>query len=107
MRNPKPERLHPTKFHRSGVIVEVRQFDQYVVRIDGSGRVTLRNRKFLRKYVPVVDRGSLIMRLGPTPAPPVNHHVPSETKTLPLIETNNPEELNEQHSPANNLITSK
>lgn len=31
----------------------MRQFDQYVVKVDGSGRVTLRNRKFLRKYVPV------------------------------------------------------
>ena len=33
--------------------MEVRQFDQYVIRVDGSGRVTLRNRKFLRKYSPV------------------------------------------------------
>ena len=28
----------------------------YVVQVDGSGRVTLRNRKFLRKYAPVVPR---------------------------------------------------
>jgi hypothetical protein len=32
-----------------------RQFNQYVVKVDGSGRVTLRNRKFLRKYIPVQD----------------------------------------------------
>ena len=44
---------HPMKWDKTGTIVEVRQFDQYVVRIDGSGRVTLRNRKFLRKYLPV------------------------------------------------------
>ena len=44
---------HPTKWDNTGVIIEVRQFDQYVVKVDGSGRVTLRNRKFLRKYVPV------------------------------------------------------
>jgi hypothetical protein len=43
----------PTKWDKTGQVVEVRQFDQYVVRVDGSGRVTLRNRKFLRKYVPV------------------------------------------------------
>lgn len=43
---------HPTKWDKTGVIVEVRQFDQYVVRVDGAGRATLRNRKFLRKYVP-------------------------------------------------------
>ena len=45
---------HPTKWDRTGTIIEVRQFDQYVVKVDGSGRVTLRNRKFLRKFVPVM-----------------------------------------------------
>ena len=44
---------HPNKWDRTGVIIEVRQFDQYVVRVDGSGRITLCNRKFLRRYVPV------------------------------------------------------
>ena len=46
-------------------MVEVRQFDQYVVRVDGSGRVTLRNRKFLRKYMPVLPRAPLAMAPGP------------------------------------------
>ena len=44
---------HPTKWDKTGTIIEVRQFDQYVVRVDGSGRVTIRNRRFLRKYIPV------------------------------------------------------
>ena len=44
---------HPNKWDKTGTIIEVRQFDQYVVRVDGSGRATLRNRKFLRRYVPV------------------------------------------------------
>ncbi|XP_054770983.2 uncharacterized protein K02A2.6-like [Lytechinus pictus] len=44
---------HPLKWDRTGTVIEVRQYDQYVIRVDGSGRVTLRNRKFLRKYVPV------------------------------------------------------
>ena len=47
---------HPTKWDKTGRIIEVRQFDQYVVRVDGSGRVTLRNRKFLRQYHPVQAR---------------------------------------------------
>ena len=46
---------HPLKWDKTGVIIEVRQFDQYVVKVDGSGRVTIRNRKFLRKYIPVID----------------------------------------------------
>ena len=44
---------YPTKWDKTGVVVEVRQFDQYVIRIDGSGRMTTRNRKFLRKYLPI------------------------------------------------------
>ena len=41
------------KWDKTGVIIKVCQFDQYAGKVDGSGRVTLRNRKFLRKYVPV------------------------------------------------------
>ena len=39
---------HPNK--RSGLIVESKGNDQYLVKIDGTGRLTLRNRWFLRKY---------------------------------------------------------
>ena len=42
----------PTKWNRSGTIVAVQNFDQYLVKIDGTGRVTLRNRRFLRRYEP-------------------------------------------------------
>ena len=45
--------LYPRKWDKTGLVIEVRQFDQYIVRVDGSGRSTLRNRKFLRKYTPV------------------------------------------------------
>nr|XP_054770397.1 uncharacterized protein LOC129278213 [Lytechinus pictus] len=38
---------------KTGVVIEVRQHDQYLVHVDGSGRITLRNRKFLRHYTPV------------------------------------------------------
>ena len=39
----------PTKWDRSGIIVEVRDFDKYIVKVDGSGRLTLRNRRFLKR----------------------------------------------------------
>lgn len=42
----------PTKWDRSGVVVEVRQHHQYLIRVDGAGRVILRNRQFLRKFTP-------------------------------------------------------
>ena len=38
--------------------VEVRQHDQYAIRVDGSGRITLRNRKFLRKFTPAMTRAA-------------------------------------------------
>lgn len=41
---------HPNKWDRSGVVVESLGHDQYRVRVDGSGRLTLRNRRFLRGY---------------------------------------------------------
>ena len=44
---------HPLKWDKTGIVIEIRRFDPYVIRVDGSGRVTLRNRKFLRRYIPV------------------------------------------------------
>ena len=49
---------YPRKWDKTGTVVEVRQFDQYFVKVDGSGRVTLRNRKFLRHFTPVSPRMS-------------------------------------------------
>ena len=43
---------NPTKWHRTGTIVEVADHDQYVVKVDGSGRLTKRNRRFLRVFKP-------------------------------------------------------
>ncbi|KAK3884221.1 hypothetical protein Pcinc_011497 [Petrolisthes cinctipes] len=52
---------NPTKWDKTEIVIEVRQFDQYVVKVDGSGRVTLRNRKFLHKYLLVIPRAPLAM----------------------------------------------
>ena len=41
---------HPLKWDRSGTVVECHKFDQYFIKIHGTGRLTLRNRKFLRKF---------------------------------------------------------
>ena len=40
----------PKKWDKSGIVVETKTNDQYVVKVAGSGRLTLRNRRFLRKY---------------------------------------------------------
>lgn len=57
----------PNKWDRSGVVVESLGHDQYRVRIDGSGRLTLRNRRFLRGYTPVVTGAQ---QLPPPPSLP-------------------------------------
>ena len=43
---------NPTKWDCSGVEVESAGHVQYRVKVDGSGRITLRNRRFLRAYTP-------------------------------------------------------
>ena len=39
---------HPNKWDRVGTVIEVKQNDQYAVKVDGTGRITLRNRRNLR-----------------------------------------------------------
>ena len=58
---------HPTKWDRSGIIVESLCHDQYRVKVDGSGRLTLRNRRFLRAYTPAMPN---IHRQQPESPPP-------------------------------------
>ena len=44
----------PLRWDRSGIVVENLENQQYTVKMDGSGRVTLRNRRFLRKIEPII-----------------------------------------------------
>ena len=41
---------YPRRWDKRGVVVEVLDHDQYQVRVKGSGKLTLRNRRYLRKY---------------------------------------------------------
>ena len=57
----------PNKWDRQGKIIAAKPNDQYLIRVDGSGRLTLRNRRFLRKYslrsATILDpQGSLYQR---------------------------------------------
>ncbi|GFN97948.1 protein red-like [Plakobranchus ocellatus] len=91
---------HPTKWDKTGIVVEVRQFDQYVIRVDGSGRTTLHNRKFLRKYVPVIPRTPILMAPGDRPVmctPPATHTDPTSVN-IPLHE---PPPLTTTQAPSN------
>ena len=46
------------RWDRSGEVIEVGDYDQYLVKVDGSGRITRRNRSFLRKGTPHYSRQS-------------------------------------------------
>ena len=50
----------PTCWDKSGTVVEAHGHRQYSVRVDGSGHVTLRNRKFLKCISPTVIKDNVI-----------------------------------------------
>ena len=50
----------PRKWDKTGVVVQVNENDQYTVKVHGKGRLTLRNRKYLRKYQPIHNNQSLL-----------------------------------------------
>ena len=78
---------HPTKWDRSGVIVESLGNDQYRVKVDGSGRLTLRNRRFLRAYSPVSTSISHHMAVSKIPCADVRGQQPPEPlSNLPLTD---------------------
>ena len=86
----------PAKWDRTGTIVEVRDFDKYVIKVDGSGRLTLRNRRYLRKvYKDKGLYGSQPIRMVPPivtneKAVPSAQHIPvqcSQTRpTTPSVD---------------------
>ncbi|XP_032225565.2 uncharacterized protein K02A2.6-like [Nematostella vectensis] len=64
---------NPNKWDRSGVVVESPGHDQYRVKVDGSGLLTLRNRRFLRAYTPASSD------IKPPPAVATPPHQPCHT----------------------------
>ena len=47
--------LDPNKWDKSGLVVEALNYDQYRIKVDGSGRLTLRNRRFLKVFTPMTE----------------------------------------------------
>ena len=54
---------NPHKWDKTGLVIKVKQFKQYLIRVDRSVRVTLRNLKFLRKFS-CVRRQIILMGLS-------------------------------------------
>jgi len=63
-------------------MVEPLGHDQYRVKVDGSGRLTLRNRRFLRAYTPI-RLSNPQQSAAPSPSPPCQEEQPTPTPTNP------------------------
>ena len=95
---------NPLKWERTGIVVEALEFRQYKIKLDGSGRITLRNRRHLRKFTPFYSRPAKQMQPVQLPAadtvpterpeyqePIVNSDTPGDPSSLieaPHIDTN-------------------
>ena len=76
----------PKKWDRTGHVVQANKNDQYVVKVNGSGRLTLRNRRYLRKIQPVTAFSVLsqptcrpnlsTIPVIPVPPPSVTQEIP-------------------------------
>ena len=49
----------PNKWDRQGVIIALKGNDQYLVKVDGTGRLTLRNRRYLRRFEQPCSMGNV------------------------------------------------
>ena len=68
---------HPKKWCNTGTVVEVLPNRQYRVMVDGSRRITLRNRKFLRKLdTPPVRQ--IVVPLDPNPVITIHDDAPHD-----------------------------
>ena len=68
---------NPTKWDRSGTVMEALDHDQYWVKVDGSGRLTLRNRRFLRAFTPATPE------FEPQVTPTPGSSIPESSLTVP------------------------
>ena len=62
---------HPTKWDKTGTVVQIGDNDQYIVMVDGSRRLTLRNRRYLRKKIRPTQSEN------PLPPAPLLTHLPA------------------------------
>ena len=47
---------HSTRWNKTGEIMQVGEHDKYMIRVHGSRRITVRNRRFLRKFLPLGEK---------------------------------------------------
>ena len=79
------------KWSRQGTVVIAGKYDQYLVRVHGTGRLTVRNRRFLRRFTlrsPTVENVSELPRISskdlaaPKPVTDTTHHNVKESRKI-------------------------
>ena len=64
---------HPKKWDRTGRVVKVKQYHQYLIRVDGSGHIKMKNIRFLRKFTLVTPDQQSYPTHHPTPCYGTTH----------------------------------
>ena len=72
---------NPRRWERTGIVLETKEYDQYLVKVDGTGRAKLRNRKFLRKFSPINNPTTV------SASPPVlpRSTIPTKPLSVPFL----------------------
>ena len=69
---------HAKRWDRTGVVVETMPHDQYLVKVHGSGRITMRNRQYLRHIQPLHSTSPVAMTPTSTSSSPAGTTIPRE-----------------------------
>ena len=87
--------LRHKKWDKSGVVVEILDHDQYRIRMDGTGRPSLRNRRFLRPITPFLPQPQIT--LGTPQNPPDRINPTAGTTDVQLPQVGAQDQLREVH----------
>ena len=79
----------PTRWNKSGTVLKVLPHDSLLVKIDGSAKVTKRNRKFLRRFEPFAPQ----LSRPQTQPPPAVPWVPPPQQEPPVPKPTSTQEL--------------
>lgn len=90
----------PKKWDRSGIVMETLGNDQYWVKVDGSGRLTRRNRRFLRAYTESTPKVT-VNRQPQLPSGAPQAIQPKLTISSPDIEKTTASPVGNDHQPDN------
>ena len=83
----------PKKWDKTGTVVENQDYDKVLVKLDGSGRLTTRNRRFVKKIVSPPDPSQII---GPQAQ---TTHVIDHDEAIPDVSGNDtPGHIVDRHS---------